>query len=137
MEFNCKTYDEVQNEVFKLRALAEERNTFSEFCHLLNHIANCKSVEQCNRTLAANYDRLLVQVDSINNMGTPKWEQHMNELIRKYTGWDSFAVMCLNTPTLRIWKGMSMEQQDAIQKLRDGYAFKTGKKAFPENNWYC
>ena len=30
----------------------------------------------------------------------------MDKIVRRYTGWDSLAHMCLHTPTLRWSKGM-------------------------------
>jgi len=68
-------------------------------------------------------------------MGSPEWEREMNRLVKKYTGWDSLAHMCRNSPTLRVSKFDSEGNAHAIRELRKAYEFVTGRVPFPQENW--
>ncbi|MCK9630607.1 MAG: hypothetical protein M0R30_03095 [Methanoregula sp.] len=72
-------------------------------------------------------------MDNEHNPGTPEWYAAMDRLGRKYTGWDPLEQMCTNIPTLRRLKRMSIEEQDAICRLRDAYKYvNNGKVPFPK-----
>jgi hypothetical protein len=67
--------------------------------------------------------------------GSPEWYKEMDQIVKRWTGWDSLKHMCLHTPTLRVTKGASANESQAIYMMRAAYKYVTGKEAFPAENW--
>jgi hypothetical protein len=68
-------------------------------------------------------------------IGSAKWYKHMDEVVRKWTGWDSFMHMCRGSPTLRVSEHASPAEATAIREMRTAYRYVTGKEAPPLTNW--
>ncbi len=77
--------------------------------------------------------KMIGQFGGIYQKGSKEWLDHMDKVVKKYTGWHDLKTMCLNCPTLRISKGHSKEEKEAITEMREAYEYLTGKKAHPEN----